>query len=113
MYNFVIILKNPAMQIGLGFKTRDAASSAKERAKERIKSNGNVTIIDDFGRTFETDSSNISAFLIEDNQASKEMISEQQIDNARASEQFLKRRNDDNELMRLFPANNIARGGMQ
>lgn len=113
MYNFVAVLVSPPMQIGLGFKTYASARAAREKAKERVKENGNVTITDDFGREFETDGKNISAFLIEDNQASQEMQGEKQIDMARANETFVKRRSSDVELIRLFPGNNIARGGLQ
>lgn len=108
MHNFIITLNNPSMQIGLGFKTYESAYAAREKAKERVKQGGMVNITDDFGREFETDSRNVSAFLIESHQKAKEMINEQQIDNAKAAEAFSKRRNEDVELIRLFPSQNIV-----
>jgi hypothetical protein len=106
MFNFVVVLKEPSVNFTLGFKTEDAAKTANQNIKDR-KLGEMVTINDDYGHRLECERINIAAILIQDAQLCAERNNDQNIDTARANDSFLKRRNEDMELMRLFPSNQM------
>lgn len=111
MYNFIIILKEPGLNLSLAFKEEGLAKVARENIHAAKKkwlsdpnSDSNITIKDDYGHHLDVMVSNIAAVLIQDQYAATERDQEQQVDKARQQENFLKRRSQDMELMRLFPA---------
>jgi ABC-type ATPase with predicted acetyltransferase domain len=112
MYNFIIALVNPNINFQLGFKEESMARAMRDKIIERKKefegnkTDGGITIKDDYGHHLDVVASNIAAILIQDHQAGIELKNDQNIDMARANDAFLKRRNEDMELIRLFPANN-------
>lgn len=116
MYNFIVVIEKPATNFQLGFKEHGLANAARVRLREAMddwklkNKESRVTIKDDYGREMDAYASNISSFMIEDHQQKMQMTNEQNIDTARANESFVKRRNEDMELMRLFPTNTINGG---
>lgn len=109
MYNFIIVLEKPATNFQLGFKEKGMADAAKVKVRaamdayEKQKDDARITVKDDYGREMDAFASNIRSVLIEDHQLKMEMQNDQNIDTARANDVFIKNRNDNVELMRLFP----------
>jgi hypothetical protein len=84
------------------------AKAARENVRDRIKGKETtVTVVDDYGHQLSFEPNNCSAILIQDGQLSAERTNDQNIDTARANDVFIKRRNEDMELMRLFPGNQM------
>lgn len=109
MFNFIVVLKQPEMNFTLSFKTEDMAKAARERVRDGFKKNAErLTIKDDYGHELDVFPDNISAILIQDGELVSERNQDQEIDKARAQATFLKRRESDMELMRLFPGNQIG-----
>lgn len=104
MFNFMVVLEKPATNFVLGFKTEGAAKAALENIKNRC-ADESVSVKDDYGRILECEKSNIASVMIEDNLLKGDMHFDQQLDAARANQSFVDRRNEDMELMRLFPGN--------
>lgn len=114
MFNFCIILIEPAMNLTLGFKEKDMANAARVAMRKNMDAykledtDSRMTVKDDYGHEIDVYASNVSGVLIQDHQASVERANDQNIDTARANADFLARRNEDMELMRLFPGNQVA-----
>lgn len=113
MYNFIVSLISPPINFTLGFKEEGLAKAARENIHSKwkeylsdAKSDEIVTIKDDYGHYLDAMTSNIAAILIQDQQGCMERSNDQNIDTARANDVFIKKRNGDMELMRLFPGNN-------
>ncbi len=119
MYNFCIALINPAINFALSFKTEDMAKAEREKVHAARKTffldkiDSMVTIKDDYGHQLDINASNIAAVLIQDQELCTDRDQDQQVDRARSNAKFLQRRNDDVELMRLFPGNAIQSGRIQ
>lgn len=111
MFNFIVVLEKPATNFQMGFKEKGIADAARVKIREAMddwkgkNSDRRITVKDDYGREMDAYASNISSVMIEDSQQAKEMANDQNIDQARANESFMKRRNEDVELIRLFPGN--------
>lgn len=117
MYNFMVCLTNPNINFTLGFREEGLAKAAREnihKARKAYlsdpKNDGSVTVKDDYGHHLDVMTSNICAVLIQDHKGAMERNNDQNIDVARANDEFMKRREGDMELLRLFPGNAIAPG---
>lgn len=109
MHNLIICLINPVANFSLGYSTLDSAKVAREnvhKARKELlldKTDSIVTITDDYGHRLDVVASNIAAVMIQDNQRNHEKTNDSNIDLARANEVFLKAREGNVELLRLFP----------
>lgn len=114
MFNLVIILKEPSTNLLLGFKEKGLADAARLNIRKKMdefnidKINSRITVKDDFSHECDIFASNIATVIVEDNQKNSEMTNEKNIDIAHANDAFIKRREKDMELIRLFPSNNMA-----
>jgi hypothetical protein len=106
MFNFVVVLKEPGLNFTLGFKEEGMARAERDKIKDARKEGTTtwVTIVDDYGHRLDAEISNIAAILIQDQQGCMERNNDQNVDTARANDAFVRRRNEDMELMRLFPS---------
>lgn len=112
MFNFVIILKEPALTFSLAFKTLEAAKVALEKVKSFDKDDSTLLLIkDDYGHELQVYPYNVAGVLIQNHQSYIERNMEQDVDVARANASFVKKRETDMELMRLFPPNQIVPTG--
>jgi len=109
MYNLVIGIALPAGQAALAFKEAELIQAEREKIRKaqknwfESKTDTMLTIKDDYGNVLDINASNIATVLIQDNQANNERTNDSNIDVARANAKFLEKRNQDMELMRLFP----------
>lgn len=114
MFNISIILRNSAMQFLCGFKTHAAAYDAREEYKKRLKEKQELTVIkDDFGMELQVFTSDIQVFLIEDADHGLDAARERDIAKRQEQARFMKRRQDNIELMHLYPQQPAPQGGFQ
>lgn len=109
MYNFIIVLEKPATNFVLGFKERGTADAAKEKIRAAWKNTllQRITIKDDYDREIDAFVSNIVSVMIENNEEKMIEMNDKNIDTARANAVFIKEREGNVELTRLFPSNQI------
>jgi hypothetical protein len=111
MFNLIISIQEPPFNFTMAYKTEASAKIARDKIWDRLKiGEGLLTVKDDFGQQFDAFCSNVSATVIQDNQERVSIQTEQAIDQARHNAEFITRRNEDMELMRLFPGNAVAQG---
>jgi len=104
MFNVSVFLKGSTVQFLLGYKTHASAYDAREKYKERKKSNEEFIVLkDDFGAEIQLPVADIHAFMIEDQDMVLDVIRERDIAKRQENARFIKRRQDSIELMHLYP----------
>ncbi len=104
MYNLLVICHNPAANFQFGFKTEELAKAAREKVKEAMKSaNATLTLSDDYNQTLDVPASMVAMVFMQCGKGKCEIATDQNIDQARHNDDFIARRNNSAELMRLFP----------
>lgn len=113
MFNVTILLINSTSQFLLGYNTHSGAYDARESYKKRKEENMEFIVLkDDFGMELQLPITDIQAFVVED--LDKALDSRRERDIAQRQEQarFMKRRQDNIELMHLYPVQG-PQGGFQ
>lgn len=104
MYNLLVLCHNPSANFQFGFKDQGGANTARHKVKEAMKSaNAILTLTDDYGQTLDVPASMVAMVFMQCQKGKCELATEQNIDQARHNEEFIARRNESVELMRLFP----------
>lgn len=104
MFNVCIFLRNQSVQFLLGYKTHSRAYDAREYYKARVASKEEFVVIkDDFGIEVQLPTADIQAFVIENQNEALDVRRERDITQRQEQARFMKRRQDNIELMHLYP----------
>lgn len=117
MFNLCIFRENSTVQYVMCFKTQESAKAQRENIRNQQKSDANITTVkDDYGNEIDFHTSDIGTVHIEDVEKSYWQKIDADIISKRVAHAFGAKRNDDIELIKLYPAAqsiNPPRGGMQ